>query len=102
MKITLVPREPLSPSSHCEVGDSVVVGLEDLGVVENLISERVEPVEGDFDISGRDPFLQKKETQTIHSVSLARSSSTNILTKACLHNMDQGVSLQWSCSTDET
>lgn len=54
------------PSSHSEVGDGVVVGLEDLGVVKNLVSERVEPVQGHSDVSGRHPVLQ--ETQHGHTV----------------------------------
>lgn len=49
------------PPSHSEVRDGVVVGLEDLGVVEHLVSERVEPVQGHSDVSGRHPVLQ--ETQ---------------------------------------
>lgn len=45
------------PSPHSEVRDGVVVGLEDLGVVENLVSERVEPVQGHSDVGGRHPVL---------------------------------------------
>lgn len=49
------------PSSHSEVRDGVVVGLEDLGVVENLISERVESIKGHSDVGGRDPVLQNTQ-----------------------------------------
>lgn len=49
------------PSSHGEVRDGVVVGLEDLGVVEDLVSERVEPVQGHSDVRGRHPVLQKTQ-----------------------------------------
>ena len=52
------------PSSHGEVGDGVVVGLEDLGVVEDLVSKRVEPVQGHPDIRGRYPFLEDTRTHT--------------------------------------
>lgn len=48
-----------SPSAHGEVRDGVVVGLEDLGIVEHLVSERVEPVQGHADVCGGHPFLQK-------------------------------------------
>lgn len=50
------------PSSHGEVRDGVVVGLEDLGIVENFVSERVEPVQGHSDVCGRHPVLNGDDT----------------------------------------
>lgn len=49
------------PSSHREVRDGVVVGLEDLGVIEDLVSECVEPVQGHSDVGGRHPVLQQTQ-----------------------------------------
>lgn len=49
------------PSSHSKVRDGVVVGLQDLGVIEDLVPECVEPVQGHSDVRGRHPVLQ--ETQ---------------------------------------
>lgn len=65
--------EPL-PSSHGEVRDGVVVGLEDLGVVENLVPERVEPVQGHPDVGGRHPVLQQTQHRQA-SVSKTRCAS---------------------------
>lgn len=48
-----------SPSPHGEVGDGVVVGLEHLGVVEDLVPERVEPVQRHSDVGGRHPVLRR-------------------------------------------
>lgn len=61
------------PSSHSEVRDGVVVGLEDLGVVENFVSERVESVQGHSDVGGRHPVLQ--ETQGGRTVRHIRQQS---------------------------
>lgn len=36
----------LAPPSHGEISDSVVVGLKDLWVSENLVSKSVEPLQG--------------------------------------------------------
>lgn len=49
----------VSPSPHGEVGDGVVVGLEHLGVIEDLVSKRVEPVQGHSDVGGRHPVLRR-------------------------------------------
>lgn len=59
---SLIKHFPSSlPSSHSEVRDGIVVGLEDLGVVEDLVSECVESVQGHPDVGCSHPVLQ--ETQ---------------------------------------
>lgn len=62
------------PSSNSKVRDGVVVGLEDLGVVENLVTERVEPVQGHSDVRGRHPVLQ--ETQHGSCLDLLKEKPT--------------------------
>lgn len=49
----------VSPSPHGEVGDGVVVGLEHLGVIEDLVPEGVEPVQRHSDVGGRHPVLRR-------------------------------------------
>lgn len=49
----------VSPSPHGEVGDGVVVGLEHLGVIEDLVPKRVEPVQRHPDVGGRHPVLRR-------------------------------------------
>lgn len=49
------------PSTHSKVRDGIVVGLQDLGVVENFVSERVQPVQGHSDVGGRHPLLQQTQ-----------------------------------------
>lgn len=53
----------VSPSPHGEVRDGVVVGLEHLGVVEDLVPERVEPVQRNSDVGGRHPVLRRYNTK---------------------------------------
>lgn len=48
-----------SPSSHGEVRDGVIVGLEDLGVVEDFVPKRVQSVQGHSDVGGRHPVLRR-------------------------------------------
>ena len=62
------------PSSHSKVRDGVIVGFEDLGIVENLVSERVEPVQGHFDVSGGHPVLQQMQ----HRLSFSAASSSGL------------------------
>lgn len=47
------------PAAHREVRHSVVVRLEHPGVLENVISKCVEPVQRDQDLSAGDPLLGK-------------------------------------------
>lgn len=49
------------PAAHREVGHGVVVGLQHLGVLEDVIPERVEPVEGDEEVGAGDPLLGAQE-----------------------------------------
>lgn len=53
----------VSPSPHGEVGDGVVVGLEHLGIVEDLVPERVESVQRHSDVCCRHPVLRKHEAK---------------------------------------
>lgn len=50
----------LAPGAHGDVGDRVEIGLEDAVVAEVLVSEGVQPVQGDHYLGGRHPFLGKK------------------------------------------
>lgn len=53
-----------SPSSHGEVRDGVIVGLEDLGVVEDFVPKRVQSVQGHSDVGGRHPVLWRHNGTT--------------------------------------
>lgn len=48
----------LSPSAHREIGDGVEVGAQHFGILEELVSEGVEPVQGDEEVSCCHPFLE--------------------------------------------
>lgn len=52
------------PSSHSEVRDSIVVGFENFGIVENFISESVQSVQGHFDVRGSHPILTERNIIT--------------------------------------
>jgi len=47
-----------SPATNREVGDGIVVRLQHLGVLEDVISECVEPVQGDEQVGDGHPLLQ--------------------------------------------
>lgn len=53
-----------SPSSNGEVRDGVIVGLEDLGVVEDFVPKRVQSVQGHSDVGGRHPVLRRHNGTT--------------------------------------
>lgn len=55
------PPPGLLPASNGEIGDGVEVRAQHFGVLEELVSEGVEPVQGDEQVSGRHPFLEKKK-----------------------------------------
>lgn len=52
----------LLPASHRKIGDGVEVGAQHFGILEELVSEGVEPVQGDEEISCCHPFLEKRKT----------------------------------------
>lgn len=79
-RMGLVPRPPpvpgllaALPAAHREVRHSVVVRLEHPGVLENVVSKCVEPVQRDQDLSAGDPLLGKG-TGTHQQVLLACST----------------------------
>lgn len=49
----------LLPAAHWKIGDGVEVGTQHFGILEELVPEGVEPVQGDEEVSCCHPFLEK-------------------------------------------
>lgn len=49
------------PASHRKIGDGVEVGAQHFGILEELVPEGVEPVQGDEEIRCRHPFLEQRK-----------------------------------------
>ena len=63
LSLPLLDVRCVLPGAYGEIGDGVEVGSQHLGVLEELISECVEPVQRDEQVSGCHPLL-KDETET--------------------------------------
>lgn len=48
------------PGAYGEIGDGVEVGSQHLGVLEELVSESVEPVQRDQQVGGCHPLLYRE------------------------------------------
>lgn len=51
----------LLPATHGEIRDGIKVRAQHFGVLEELVSESVEPVQRDEQVGGGHPFLGKKK-----------------------------------------
>lgn len=51
----------LLPATHGEIRDGIKVRAQHFGVLEELVSESVEPVQRDEQVGGGHPFLEKKK-----------------------------------------
>lgn len=52
--------DSLLPAAHGEIGDAVEVRAQHFGVLEELVPEGVEPVQGDEQVSCCHPFLETR------------------------------------------
>lgn len=51
------------PTTYSKIGDCIIIGLEDFGVIKHFISESVQAIESYSDVSGSYPFLSKNKNR---------------------------------------